>query len=550
MDVRCAVALAVMPLIVASSASASTHEPESHSQTPFSDSWRTDSAMQYVVVAHDSLLHWQEELQAVGKQLEDVAAGAERVPVTYLNGQQNVCFLPKSGAADVEVDGPTPITEFPTTDEEKLDFAADMLGGYEGKCASTSAGYWWYSVCPFSSVRQFHPNGKGKPDTEFDLGSFNNTELFAVPLHAQKHHQKQKRKQQQQQSNKQDTDEDDGDSQTGDTASSERATGPSSEFGVYTQLFSGGSEGRQTQVHFVCRGSAMDPSSKQSSNAQTASARQNGQLVIAKITEEPQHTYHITVATPDLCGVGETAEQLIASASQKCFRSVGTWWTAEACPFTSVQQYHKEIDGTRTEISLGTPANGALIVTTEQAAAATADLEKLLVKAKSITNIDNDVVSVTPDDAATAATASANEEATPNIDIDKIRSAAMLATAAVGGDPLPYFQEVYTGGSSCGEGADVMQRAAVVRYFCDSKASVVGSSGSGRESAYGSTFRSISSFEEVSECLYKVEVRLPELCMHPAFHHLQATAPDSSATMVARINCVPASDVEAAGLPP
>ncbi len=39
-----------------------------------------------------------------------------------------------------------------------------------------------------------------------------------------------------------------------------------------------------------------------------------------------------------------------------------------------------------------------------------------------------------------------------------------------------------------------------------------------------------------------MELRLPELCRHPAFHHLVATP--AEAPTVRHIDCVPATDVE------
>ena len=39
----------------------------------------------------------------------------------------------------------------------------------------------------------------------------------------------------------------------------------------------------------------------------------------------------------------------------------------KVCPFDSVRQYHKEVDGSRTEISLGSPkTDGALVLTEAQ----------------------------------------------------------------------------------------------------------------------------------------------------------------------------------------
>ena len=41
---------------------------------------------------------------------------------------------------------------------------------------------------------------------------------------------------------------------------------------------------------------------------------------------------------------------------------------------------------------------------------------------------------------------------------------------------------------------------------------------------------------------YKVDLRLPELCLHPAFHH-QRNTPSETHTL-SKINCVPADDLE------
>ena len=150
----------------------------------------------------------------------------ERVPITYLDGQRSVCFLPPSdgvaGQASVGGESPTTrVASFPITDGEKLAAIGSTLRSVHGgagagagasggatQCVTTSnSDYWQYRVCPFGTVEQFH--GKGTSATAFHLGRYNSTEKMAVPLHAAKR---------------------------------------GVDFAVYTQQFSGGTDGRETQV--------------------------------------------------------------------------------------------------------------------------------------------------------------------------------------------------------------------------------------------------------------------------------------------------------------
>lgn len=446
-----------------------------------SHSWRTNIEPQYVVVSHESLQEFENELHNSGKQIHEFDR-AERVPVTYLNGKQMVCFLPHSGDSNNNnkknpdqhsTKSAERSSSFPITKDEIVTAAGKRLRTLKEKCITSAQGYWSYSVCPFSHVRQFHNHGKKKADAEFNLGRFNDTELMSVPKYI---------------------------SDSGQ------------EFDLYSQHFSGGTDGRNTQVHFVCKGSALDPTLKQNANRQNrqTSISRTGSL-IAHIQEDPMYTYHITVAVEEVCGVSETPQQLIASSPMKCFRHVGSWWTAEVCPFQQVRQYHKEIDGSRTQILLGMPTHGALIATVDQASEAAFQLTQFL-------KWPNNAQDQSVDD-------------------------------LIGGDPLPYFEEVFTDGSPCGDASDARRRATVVRYTCDARAAHQSSEFSGVGKGLDTLhkqfhFRSIDSFEEVGECLYKIVVRLPELCVHPAFEHLVATPDDSD--NIAQINCLPADVVSSA----
>jgi len=409
----------------------------------------------FVVVTHDSLSHWENQLQTVGRKLANLDT-LERVPVTYLDGKKAVCFYSSTESEEQ----PVRLLSFPTTDEEKIAAAASRIRSFEGQCATMSAGYWSYTVCPFSGIRQFHVNGKGKPDTEFHLGTFNQSEELKIPQFLSK-------------------------------------TGR--DFKTYTQFYSGGTDGRETQVHFVCRGTALDPTPKQRRPT-------HGNMNVAKITEDPQHSYRVTIATPDLCGLTETPKQLIGGAPVDCFRHVGTWWTAEVCPFRHAIQYHKEVDGSRTNVPLGKPRNSSLIVTEEQADEATVNFKKvILASSKKLTG--------------------------------KIEAWAATAATFVRSDELPYFEEVFADGSRCGKGPDAVARTTVVRYFCDPE--------SYAEDPAQQTFRSIESFEEVTECVYKATIRLPELCLHPAFSHLVGSI-SADSSQASSIDCIPESDVTAA----
>ena len=238
-----------LPPLFAATAAVASAAASGTSGDLLSASWRASEATEFVVVAHESLADWkrQEESDEGGLLLvgakRDASLGSsssdggharfrsmldslERVPVTYLNGQRSVCFLPpppevvaaasKKSAAQAaqERAAAAAASGAVEIDADKAAAVAARVRRFEGKCATMPDGYWHYAVCPFDKVRQFHPNPKGKPSSEFNLGTFNQTESMEVPAFLAKR---------------------------------------GGVFSAYTQKFSGGTEGRETQVRVVRR---------------------------------------------------------------------------------------------------------------------------------------------------------------------------------------------------------------------------------------------------------------------------------------------------------
>lgn len=243
-----------LPALFAASAAVASAATSGTSGDLLSASWRSSEEAEFVVVAHESLADWKRQEESdgggillAGMKRDGIGEGSsnddghalfrsmldslERVPVTYLNGQRSVCFLPpppeavaaasKKAAARAaqEQAAAAAASGAAETDADKAAAVAARLRRFEGKCATMPDGYWHYAVCPFDKVRQFHPNPKGKPTSEFNLGTFNSTESMEVPSFLARR---------------------------------------GGDFSAYTQKFSGGTDGRETQVRAcVWRGGNM-----------------------------------------------------------------------------------------------------------------------------------------------------------------------------------------------------------------------------------------------------------------------------------------------------
>lgn len=157
--------------------------------------------------------------------------------ITSASGQKFRCTLPSSSS--------TPISSPPSSasDEASPKAALERLRkAYEGKCFTKvlpSDTYWTYEVCPFRTVRQYHPNSPA-PNPDFGLGNYDSSADVIGGANA-----------------------------------------------VYSQSYPGGTSNRHTEVLFQCQRGG-DPKSTD---------------IITAVKEPTVHQYVITISTPLACNI-------------------------------------------------------------------------------------------------------------------------------------------------------------------------------------------------------------------------------------------------------
>ena len=176
-------------------------------------------------------------------------------------------------------------------------------------------GFWTYELCPFKGVRQFHQDENSDSSTEFSLGTYIDHYLSSP-----------------------------------DSGSSPRTYVQVTLKLVHSlfiwyhsyfcqlQNFEAGTDGRKSKAVFQC-------------------AEPGRSIGLSAVKEDPIHSYTLTVLSPQACGITSSPAALIGSTAvrwqDQCVRQVQRWWTLEVCPGHNVRQYHKEDDGSITEVVLG-----------------------------------------------------------------------------------------------------------------------------------------------------------------------------------------------------
>lgn len=276
----------------------------------------------YVVTVHSSLAEFEASHPGIAKE------SRTGVVMSTKTGTQYYCYLPSEEVLKRPKSTAESAAVYEESREQRLQKQQYLLQAAEAlapkastlnSCHILNAGYWTFEVCPSQHVRMFHISDNSE-DPQYSLGLYDRMQdSFAalLPSHQQRIQQ--------------------AEGYDDVTEIPEIA---------YTQVFRLGSDGRRSDVQYVCSQGAhrilnVDPENKEVES--TANAF-HFLLITPSICPVEQRLARKTPASSNVLLVKKLLEPLYLSDS--CLRKTEGWWTYEVCLGRYIRQYHKEADGT------------------------------------------------------------------------------------------------------------------------------------------------------------------------------------------------------------
>lgn len=211
--------------------------------------------------------------------------GERTVTMVSASGKPFLCTIP-GAQQEPQTSAPAVPPAAAAEEEPPQPLATRLHKVLSNRCLTKQSGYWSYEVCPYKSVRQFRAGDS--QGLQFQLGTYDESL-------------------------------------------------DKEENGKYTQTMVGGTDGRVSQVTYVCN--------------QHALSRQNKHMLF-KVTEEVDHIYELEVHTTLACDKGSTAAKqrleeptaadLLAPLKGTCDSLATGWWTYKYCFQEGITQFHKE----------------------------------------------------------------------------------------------------------------------------------------------------------------------------------------------------------------
>mmetsp|Transcript_11725 Transcript_11725/g.14615 ORF Transcript_11725/g.14615 Transcript_11725/m.14615 type:complete len:403 (-) Transcript_11725:1306-2514(-) len=204
---------------------------------------------------------------------------AVNLPMASAVGEDFICLpkkrtetksKPPTSALALEENGDTEQVSVPVKTEEEIEKEKLLLiNDLRDNCFQKRVGYWTYRVCPFSKVEQIHLEGNKAVQT-FSLGNF-----------------------------------------------------VESESNSSVQVFTDGTDGRNTVVKFACV--------------------EGAHTVVSMVSEEKVHSYSILLHTNLVCDTSGEVQirKLLSPLEGHCLQRVDGWWTYELCYKKYVRQFHR-----------------------------------------------------------------------------------------------------------------------------------------------------------------------------------------------------------------
>jgi hypothetical protein len=159
-------------------------------------------------------------------------------------------------------------------------------------CLSAAAGWWRYELCPFRSIRQFHPDGSQPAGPNGQYLSYQISSQFSIGSY------------------------DDGDAWSWTQHAGQQ---PAGEW-LYTQSYTGGADGRQAVVRYICPSSPLLPPSSSSSPpspSAPASPPPPAAHILLAVRETATFSYELDVSTPLACYDTKQGRQQSAQQRQQ-----------------------------------------------------------------------------------------------------------------------------------------------------------------------------------------------------------------------------------------